>query len=243
MKSFVITLAGSAERQKKSHDELTKVGVNFEFLYGVDARSSQDPLLERYREQEFEYNLGRPAAIGEIGCYASHYLAWQKCVELNEPIVIFEDDLTIESSFIETLKVCEQQIEKRGYIRLEQADLNKLHYTVDNSGTKEVVKYLKVPQCMTAYAISPSTARAFIETSQHFDHPVDVFVRNTWIHQKPIYGIKPAGLKGFNSPSIIGDRKRKERKKLSVSIMKPLRKLKSMLLNLLTNLKHYIIYK
>ena len=29
----------------------------------------------------------------EMGCFASHYLLWKKCVELNEPIIILEDDV------------------------------------------------------------------------------------------------------------------------------------------------------
>ncbi len=29
----------------------------------------------------------------EMGCFASHYLLWKKCVELDEPIMILEDDV------------------------------------------------------------------------------------------------------------------------------------------------------
>ena len=29
----------------------------------------------------------------EMGCFASHYLLWEKCVELDEPIMILEDDV------------------------------------------------------------------------------------------------------------------------------------------------------
>lgn len=37
---------------------------------------------------------------GVIGCFYSHYRLWQKCVELNEPIFIFEDDVLFERNFI-----------------------------------------------------------------------------------------------------------------------------------------------
>ncbi|WP_025452269.1 glycosyltransferase family 25 protein, partial [Helicobacter pylori] len=33
-------------------------------------------------------------SLGELGCYASHYSLWQKCIELNEAICILEDDIT-----------------------------------------------------------------------------------------------------------------------------------------------------
>lgn len=34
--------------------------------------------------------LGRP---GVLGCFYSHYTLWKKCIELDEPIFIFEDDV------------------------------------------------------------------------------------------------------------------------------------------------------
>lgn len=37
---------------------------------------------------------------GVIGCFYSHYRLWKKCVELNEPIMIFEDDVIFERTFI-----------------------------------------------------------------------------------------------------------------------------------------------
>jgi GR25 family glycosyltransferase involved in LPS biosynthesis len=37
---------------------------------------------------------------GVIGCFYSHYRLWQKCVELDEPILIFEDDVIFEREFI-----------------------------------------------------------------------------------------------------------------------------------------------
>ncbi len=37
---------------------------------------------------------------GLIGCFDSHYRLWKKCVELNEPIFVFEDDVVIERGFI-----------------------------------------------------------------------------------------------------------------------------------------------
>ena len=36
---------------------------------------------------------------GVIGCFYSHYRLWQKCIELNEPIMIFEDDVIFERGY------------------------------------------------------------------------------------------------------------------------------------------------
>ena len=34
----------------------------------------------------------KPTTLAEMGCFASHYLLWKRCVDLGEPIMILEDD-------------------------------------------------------------------------------------------------------------------------------------------------------
>ena len=239
MQAFCITLHSCQDRQEYTTKVLKKAQLNCDFFLGVDARTEQHPLLDRIRYAHFERRMGRPAAIGEVGCYASHYLMWQKCVELNEPIIVYEDDFDIEpDTYLKTLDIAKEHIETCGYIRIENADNHDMFYPVRDYGEQRLVKYLKVPQCMTAYAISPKTAQAFIDHSEHFDYPVDVFLRNTWIHKQPIFGVCQAGLWGGNKPSIIGNRKRKGKKNYFIALMKILHKLMNMTLNLATNLYH-----
>ncbi|WRB42366.1 glycosyltransferase family 25 protein [Helicobacter pylori] len=42
----------------------------------------------------------------EFGCYLSHYLLWKECVKTNQPIVILEDDVALESNFMKALEDC-----------------------------------------------------------------------------------------------------------------------------------------
>ncbi len=42
----------------------------------------------------------------EFGCYLSHYFLWKECVKLNQPVVILEDDVTLESHFMQALEDC-----------------------------------------------------------------------------------------------------------------------------------------
>ncbi|MGL2547573.1 glycosyltransferase family 25 protein [Helicobacter pylori] len=42
----------------------------------------------------------------EFGCYLSHYLLWKECVKTNQPVVILEDDITLESNFMQALEDC-----------------------------------------------------------------------------------------------------------------------------------------
>ncbi|WP_305866436.1 glycosyltransferase family 25 protein [Helicobacter pylori] len=42
----------------------------------------------------------------EFGCYLSHYLLWKECVKTNQPVVILEDDVALESHFMQALEDC-----------------------------------------------------------------------------------------------------------------------------------------
>ncbi|MFP6125698.1 glycosyltransferase family 25 protein [Helicobacter pylori] len=42
----------------------------------------------------------------EFGCYLSHYFLWKECVKTNQPVVILEDDATLESNFMQALEDC-----------------------------------------------------------------------------------------------------------------------------------------
>ncbi|MCQ2861091.1 glycosyltransferase family 25 protein [Helicobacter pylori] len=42
----------------------------------------------------------------EFGCYLSHYFCWKECVKTNQPVVILEDDVVLESNFMQALEDC-----------------------------------------------------------------------------------------------------------------------------------------
>ncbi|GAA9655286.1 hypothetical protein HpVa89_07770 [Helicobacter pylori] len=42
----------------------------------------------------------------EFGCYLSHYLLWRECIKTNQPVVILEDDVALESNFMQALEDC-----------------------------------------------------------------------------------------------------------------------------------------
>jgi GR25 family glycosyltransferase involved in LPS biosynthesis len=82
------------------------------YPYSIKNRTIDDADLKRlirpelYEEfkRRYHYNIVERQVIGEnhvgklsrpgvVGCFYSHYSLWEKCVQLNEPIMIFEDDV------------------------------------------------------------------------------------------------------------------------------------------------------
>ncbi|WP_413113973.1 glycosyltransferase family 25 protein [Thaumasiovibrio sp. DFM-14] len=248
MKAFIISLESKIERYEWTYNQLKSIkNLDTNKLLAVNAKSSiKHPLMDRYREDSFYKLNGRHAVLGEIGCYCSHYLAWEKCVELNEPIIIFEDDVVVDNElFNATVENAHKHINDCGYIRLENySKKRECNYPVEKLDSRQrLIRHIKTPLCMTAYAITPEVAKRFITKSKTFDYPVDVFMRNVWIHQKPTYGITPAGLTGGKFDSAIGVRNFKEEKPLTIRVVKFLSKARDVILNGLFNITSGIFIK
>lgn len=89
---------------QKSHKKLYPYSIKNRLLGEDEVRELIRPeLYETFREK-YKYEILERQLIGEkdvgkmsrpgvVGCFYSHYNLWNKCVELNEPIMIFEDDV------------------------------------------------------------------------------------------------------------------------------------------------------
>ncbi len=99
---FVINLKISAQRRKHIQNQFNKLPkkINFEFFEAINGNENPDFYLfkKHNAEKRFKYK-GSKTTLGQLGCFASHYLLWEKCVKLNRPIIILEDDIIINSDF------------------------------------------------------------------------------------------------------------------------------------------------
>jgi glycosyl transferase family 25 len=203
----VISLKGSLERRAYVREQFARLGRDFRFFDAVDGRDISNPVVARFSPRRFLIQHGRPHVPGEIGCYASHFLLWQHCIETGMPLVIMEDDLEFVGDAGGILAVAEELSSRFDFIRLE-ATRKKPSIRCWQRDGRSIVRYLKIPQCLTAYQITPRAARALVTASQTFSYPVDVFVRNQHLHGVPIHGIEPFAVRPRRASltSQIGDR-------------------------------------
>lgn len=105
-KSFLIHLSkvsSSLNSALESKTNLEKIGIfptMFEGTYGPDA----DKIFENYRVHPvpgITLDRRKVSGTGAKGCFHSHYRLWQKCVELDEPIIVFEDDIIVHRDYQE----------------------------------------------------------------------------------------------------------------------------------------------
>lgn len=93
MKQYYINL----KRNSIKNQEMKLLFPRAERLEGVEGALLKAPDILPFtasRDWRDPY-WNRRLTKGEIGCVLSHYKLWRKCVELNEPILILEDDVNI----------------------------------------------------------------------------------------------------------------------------------------------------
>lgn len=205
---FVLSLKSSTDRRERTYRTLTEAGISFEFIDGVDGRAGEHPLLKRFCYSRFLRWHGRPALPGEAGCYASHFLAWQTCVELGHPIVVFEDDFLLSEQAQQAFETAFSLADRYDFIRLEPTT-PKPGVMLWQSGPFRLRRFLKVPQCATCYLITPKAAKRLIDASEVFFLPVDVFIRHTHLHGVAIHELTPPAVRRVEASaaaSVIGDR-------------------------------------
>jgi GR25 family glycosyltransferase involved in LPS biosynthesis len=174
MKAFIIHLSkieSSLETALKVKEKLDEYNIEnelFEGSYGNDIKQ----LFEKtgrvchpwgfkgpnrpYEKHEIE-SLSTP---GVMGCFYSHYRLWQRCVELNEPIMIFEDDVLFERPYI-PINWDEVLITVFGNA---QKSAKYYNYLTNPQGEPEAKEYWQASMPGTpGYAIKPIAAKKLLD--------------------------------------------------------------------------------
>ena len=110
--AFVIGLS-KIQSSKSTADrviqDLKNFGIEAEFWEGTYGDAAIDIFKKEQRclqptsfkgnpiDDDYIRSCTRP---GVMGCFHSHYRLWQHCITLNQPILIFEDDVIFERGFV-----------------------------------------------------------------------------------------------------------------------------------------------
>jgi GR25 family glycosyltransferase involved in LPS biosynthesis len=128
----------AVDGSKITHSKLLEMGYD-------TYRSWRDP----YHNRKFTH--------GEIGCTLSHIGVWEKCIELNEPVIVFEDDIEFLPNF--NLEDILTILETKEFVYLSRKEIGKQ--------PKQINDKLAVPSYSywtCAYAITPHAAKKLYNT-------------------------------------------------------------------------------
>lgn len=211
---FIINLASSTARKANITRQLADLGLAFTLFPAIDGRKEEHRLFGRYDNELNQHYRGQALSKGQLGCYASHYLLWQKCVALSRPIVVLEDDALIHPEpFLEFLNEIDTLHQQFDCIRLFD-NKRKAFASVRVSGVNTVAihKFNKGHLSTTGYFLTPNGAKKLLQHSEHWYMPVDLYMDRYWVNGVECHGTVPACM--TNDPkfdSDIGDGERETR--------------------------------
>lgn len=193
-KTFIIHLSkieSSLASALKLQEDLKSININaelFEGTYGSDAEKiffkenrMVHPISFKGSEidERYENKAKRP---GVMGCFYSHYRLWKKCIELNETICIFEDDVEIHR------KLFPVEFEDVLVITLGARKSEKYkQYLYEPTGEPKAEYYhnSSMPGT-TGYLITPQGAKKLLETYNNTflasDNAMNVMIVDIKIH-------------------------------------------------------------
>ena len=167
MKKLVISLLRRPDRKV----EFQKNGLsNFEYIEAVDGDQElfRDIKARPYWIDPFQH---RKLQHNEVACMQSHMKAWQRCVDLNEPVIVLEDDAVVKYNWNEEL--FKSFLHEWDFIYLQRNE-NEPELTESVSELLEIPYY---PYNMTAYVLHPHAAKLLLKYADPHDAiPVDEYL-------------------------------------------------------------------
>ncbi|WP_420468506.1 glycosyltransferase family 25 protein [Panacagrimonas sp.] len=191
MKIFVINLERSQDRREFMCRQLDALGLSYEFFRATDASRGELDGVSRYDERLALRRLGHALQPSEVGCFASHYRLWQRCVADDLPLVVMEDDVQLEAGFACAMTAATAIVDSHRFVRLcglasrGYRDLGKL------SDGHRLVRYLKGPRGTQCYALAPAGAQRLLQGAQRWFDAVDLYIDAFWLHGLASYAVLP----------------------------------------------------
>jgi glycosyl transferase family 25 len=175
MKAFIISLSkieSSKSSSEKALKKLIEYGLDAEIFEGTYGNVVDELFLKEGRKlvttsfkgkpvnegDEYYYKSNRP---GVRGCFHSHYRLWQKCIDLNEPILIFEDDVILERGFI-PVEWQEVLLVAPGKSKYSTDFYKKILYNPEGDPKAFSLPHKVMPGAV-GYAIKPTAAKKLVE--------------------------------------------------------------------------------
>jgi glycosyl transferase family 25 len=187
---IVISMPDAAERRSRFQDRARGAPAAWSFY---PARASLHPAL-RYDEQDAIVAKGRPLRAGELGCYSSHYAAWEELqTDDADQYVVLEDDVIVDWNFVG--KLAEIDLARIGidYLRLYYKAPARAALVRENfvERARSIVELSGSAFGTQGYVITKAGAGIFLDHCRVVTRPIDDEMDRTWVHGLPNLAVFP----------------------------------------------------
>lgn len=174
---YLINLDRSRDRLVRVDQDLKRLNINYNRISAVDARLLAPSVYERVTAPNPEYPHTLKA--GEIACFLSHRLCWQRLVDSNKDwALILEDNCEFNSHSAKYLSSPEWIPQDCDLIQLtysRQPTFSKRQILLPQGNFLLALEYTS-PSGSSAYFISRKAAIVAIQQSQQINSPLDNFL-------------------------------------------------------------------
>ena len=215
MLRFVINLDRFPERWQAMQERLEKFGLTAERISAVDGRNLSEKKRKNWvpaLDDISKINCPREILPGEIGCFISHRLCWQKLVDSNDDwALVLEDDIELSDRSInyiadtnwipENIHLVQLHIWGRSWS--SRVSRHKIQLATGDW----LLKPIHPPALGTqAYLISKIAAKEALRLSNTLPCPVDNFlsgIYSSFAKKFATYRLNPAVVTTTDLPSSI----------------------------------------
>ncbi|AHG73711.1 Lipooligosaccharide galactosyltransferase I [Mannheimia sp. USDA-ARS-USMARC-1261] len=227
---FVINLEKSHERREFIIEQFKSFPeVEYQFFQAINGKENPDsPLFNLYNEHERFKRKGNPMTLSQLGCWASHYLLWKKCLDLGEPIIILEDDANIQTDFFDIYKYLgsDHNIEFCWLTPPSPSIRKNIGEVMFDINSKyQVLRFFSGWGNATGYFLTPSAAVKFLNQSKEWIYNVDITMDRYWENRVDYLAVVPACVRPDSNMGSNIDMK-KPKRSLATKLMREYYKLK-----------------
>ncbi|MBW0148529.1 glycosyltransferase family 25 protein [Marinobacter arenosus] len=193
----MINIDDAKDRWEHISRQLSEMGLVAERFAAINGRKQNHPLFERYDDRLRQKRKGDSLSLGQLGCFASHFLVWKRCLELGEPVIVLEDDVTVVGErFGEFLDVAGKLDDRIECVRLFK-NKTKHHkvFPYASYGNLAIVKYTKGPMSAMGYYLTPKGAHKLIANADEWYLAVDMYMDRFWVNNVECFGTVPECIK------------------------------------------------
>ena len=191
---YIINLEKSTDRKAYMQAQFDQLFLDnteqaIHFFKAINGKENPNhPLFQRYNEKKRLNVKGYPLTRNQLGCYASHYSMWEKCIELDSPIIVLEDDAKFKDNFLDVLDFINSEKNTFEFFWLQPDRLKNKRKLVADFGHFSVYQGFIGA---TGYYLTPKAAKKFLAQSQEWYLTVDVTMDRFFENKVPPYAIVP----------------------------------------------------
>ena len=200
--TFLVNLDRSADRLVSMREQAERVGLTFERLPAVLGTAVPEHLAGKFFVDGQVASELRP---GEVGCYASHLLIYEKMIERGlEHALVLEDDAILAGDIVDAVERTLSAV-PAGWDIIKICNVtSRTTVRVARVGARHLVRYVRQPFGTFGYLVSAAGARKMLTPGLRTE-PIDMDMRRPWRFGLETYGVLPPPVQTTTEQSEILD--------------------------------------